>query len=127
MSSPLSRYRDNLIPSNNGEVVQSTATTAQEIDINYILDSIEFNNEREVEKPKPIISISDQTLLTAGNICCLTGSSKSGKSGILSAIQGGAMKMQGDVQFDTCGLTIEPNTEGKLLLHVDTEQSEYDY
>lgn len=96
-------------------------------EIERILSVIEFDYNREIAKPVPVISIQDQITLTAGNISTLTGQSKSGKTGILSAIQSGSMKLKGEPDFDTCGLTIAPNTNKELLLHVDTEQSAYDY
>lgn len=96
-------------------------------DIEKTLEAIEFDYSREIERPAAVITVQDQIISTAGNITTLTGQSKSGKSGVLSATMGGAMKMDGDVQFDTCGLTIASNTDKKLLLHADTEQSEYDY
>lgn len=84
-----------------------------------------FDAAREVIKPEPIISIEGNTISTAGNLTVFKGASKSGKSGILSGIIGGAISIPGNI-IDTCGIEVK-NSSGKLVLHVDTEQSQYDY
>lgn len=84
----------------------------------------DWNNP--VEEPPAIISIQGGTISTAGNITVLAGASKSGKSGVLNAIKAGTMAPKSLI-VDTLGIDVMRNEEGLALIHIDTEQSRYNF
>lgn len=82
-----------------------------------------FTSDVEVEQPVPVIAFNGCIISTRGNITTIAGQSKSGKTGVIGAILSGCL----DKEADTIGLNITTNDEGKGVVHIDTEQSEYDH
>lgn len=73
--------------------------------------------------PKPIFSICNESLATAGNIVAISGLQKSGKSSLSNIILSGAIR---DDIWD--GVPPELNVEkslGKAIIHIDTEQAKH--
>lgn len=91
------------------------------------LQEYRFSLGNPVEKPEAVISIEGHILATAGNIFTLVGQAKTGKSGVLSAIIAGTLALKGDTGIDLLGFTVKRNIEGKAVIHIDGEQSIYDY
>lgn len=89
------------------------------------VESFLFDVYKEIPIPEPVISIEGNTLATAGNLFTIVGQSKSGKTGVISGIIGGSMAIPG-LPIDTVGFNVKRN-EDKLILHVDTEQSNYNH
>ena len=73
----------------------------------------------------PLVTLDDQVISTAGNITVFSGASKSGKSAFVNWIVAGAISVDGIVKDPFPGLYIEPNVEGKAVVHIDTEQSKH--
>jgi hypothetical protein len=96
-----------------------------ESDLLTSLERLKFNSVNEVKPPEPILTIDGHTISTGGYITTFVGQSKAGKSGLISSMIGGAMAVNSF--YDSCGEYIKPNNEGKLLIHIDTEQNEYNH
>lgn len=122
--------------------VKSSATTGpREIDLDALAegagdetakDSLRatlkaraFNFAIVPPRPLPVIKFGDKTMLSPGNIANIQAPIKAGKSSVEAAMI--AAVMNGNRQGpDTLGFSAE-NTEGKALIHIDTEQSRYDH
>ena len=89
------------------------------------LENYVFKASNKVEVPEAILSIDGHIISTPGYITTIVGQSKSGKSGVTNSLIGGAMFSGED--YDGCGVSIKPNKENKLLLHIDTEQNSYNH
>lgn len=90
------------------------------------LKSLEADWNNPAKKPVPVVSVKGNIISTAGNITLYSGHSKVGKSGAITAIKAGSMPLTG-LKIDTLGFDVVPNTEGKLFLSIDTEQSWYNF
>lgn len=73
-------------------------------------------------EPVPIITIQQKTILTMGNYITISGKPKAGKSAFISAIMAGAIS-----GANTLGLNILLPQDKNNLIHLDTEQGEYEY
>lgn len=100
----------------------------QRLDTNEIIRELEkcrVYTGMTLTKPVPIIAIKGETISTAGNLTGIIGASKAGKSAIIQAGLAGCFNSEGK-ECDTLGLEVLPS-DGKLVLHFDTEQSIYDH
>ena len=83
---------------------------------------IDFDNPPPF--PEPLLTISDVTVGTPGNLVCITGSEGSGKTNFLGGIISGAIRL-GNFEVDTLGTQIRENVLEQAVLLYDTEQSEF--
>ncbi len=91
-----------------------------------ILNSCEINYENPPDKSKTVVSVNDVPLGTYDNLFCITGGEGTGKSNYVSAIIAGTLPTENmENPLDLLGLDVCPNTKNKVVLHYDTEQSEY--
>ena len=91
-----------------------------------ILNSCEINYENPPDKSKTVVSVNDVPLGTYDNLFCITGGEGTGKSNYVSAIISGTLLPENSEHApDLLGLDVCPNTKNKVVLHYDTEQSEY--
>jgi hypothetical protein len=91
-----------------------------------ILNSCEINYENPPDKSKTVVSVNDVPLGTYDNLFCITGGEGTGKSNYVSAIIAGTLPIENsEYVSDLLGLNVCPNTKNKVVLHYDTEQSEY--
>ena len=91
-----------------------------------ILNSCEINYENPPDKSKTVVSVNDVPLGTYDNLFCITGGEGTGKSNYVSAIIAGTLLPENSEHApDLLGLDVCPNTKNKVVLHYDTEQSEY--
>ncbi len=88
-----------------------------------MLKSFELDYTTPPPKVKPVISINDITIGSAGNLMAITGPEGTGKSNFLGAILAGTLDTTRS-GFDTLGTQILPNTENHAVLYYDTEQSD---
>jgi 5S rRNA maturation endonuclease (ribonuclease M5) len=89
------------------------------------LDRCAFDFDHQPKKPESVFKLCGQSIATAGNLVMVQGQIKVGKSAVLSAmIAGGICGDDGSV--DLLGLECK-SSEGKAIIHFDTEQSRYDY
>lgn len=84
-------------------------------------DSFRYRPGRVVSKPIPAIEIQGKCISSAGNITTILGQSKAGKSALIAAGIAGSLNSSGS-EIDTLGLNLTP-ANGKLVLHIDSEQS----
>ena len=90
------------------------------------LETLSFRFDQELTQPDPVISIDGATISSRRYITAITGHSKAGKTGAVTAIIAGTLAKPGDI-VETLGLQIKPNRDGLLTLHIDTEQSQYNH
>jgi hypothetical protein len=84
-----------------------------------------FNFDNSPPRPLPVFNLGAQVISTVGNLTNIQALPKAGKSAVLSAMI--AAVMNGNRQGpDTLGFAAE-NSEGKALVHFDTEQSAFDH
>lgn len=88
-------------------------------------EHLRITDETTIEVPVPIITIAGETIATEGNIITFSGASKSGKSGLLSIIIAGAISSTGQIIDPLELLSVLPNTQGKAVIHLDTEQARH--
>lgn len=78
------------------------------------------------EKPEPRFLINGVGISTPGNLTAIIAQAKAGKSSFLGSMIAAALCAGSDGKgCDTLGVTAAP-PDGKILLHIDTEQSPYD-
>ncbi len=91
-----------------------------------MLNSCEINYENPPDKSKTVVSVNNVPLGTYDNLFCITGGEGTGKSNYVSAmIAGTLLPENSEYMPDLLGLDVCPNTKDKVVLHYDTEQSEY--
>jgi hypothetical protein len=85
-----------------------------------------FDFSKPVPKPDDIISIDGNTISTPGNLTVLAGPSKGGKSGLMIGLIAGAIQTtQSDIDIEP--IRVKPNSNLKAIIHLDTEQSDYNH
>ena len=88
-------------------------------------ESYRITKEKFIQPTEAVISICDAPVAAAGNITPVTAEGKAGKTASTTAFLAGAISSDGKADgFDK--VSVIPNTEGKAIIHFDTEQSEYD-
>lgn len=91
-----------------------------------MLNSCEIDYNNPPDRSKTVVSVNDVPLGTYDNLFCITGGEGTGKSNYVSAIIAGTLPNEDpDYIPDLLGLDVCPNTQNKVVLHYDTEQSEY--
>lgn len=91
-----------------------------------MLNSCEIDYNNPPDRSKTVVSVNDVPLGTYDNLFCITGGEGTGKSNYVSAIIAGTLPNEDpDYISDLLGLDVCPNTQNKVVLHYDTEQSEY--
>lgn len=88
-----------------------------------MLNSCEIDYNNPPDRSKPVVSVNDVPLGAYDNLFCITGGEGTGKSNYVSAIIAGTLPSEH--KPDLLGLDVCPNTKNKVVLHYDTEQSEY--
>ncbi|MEI6078828.1 MAG: hypothetical protein WCS94_24855, partial [Verrucomicrobiota bacterium] len=84
-----------------------------------------FDFDKRPDKPVPIFQLCGHPLCTAGNIANIQALPKAGKSAVVESMI--AATVNGNRQGpDTLGFSAE-NPKGHALIHLDTEQSQYDH
>jgi hypothetical protein len=79
------------------------------------------DHNKPIEAPPVIIDIQGKTILTKGNYCTISGKPKAGKSAYIAGIIAGAITGKNMLGINT---RIDA---GKNIVHLDTEQGEYEY
>lgn len=91
-----------------------------------MLNSCEIDYNNPPDRSKTVVSVNDVPLGTYDNLFCITGGEGTGKSNYVSEIIAGTLPNEDpDYIPDLLGLDVCPNTQNKVVLHYDTEQSEY--
>lgn len=88
-----------------------------------MLNSCEIDYNNPPDRSKTVVSVNDVPLGAYDNLFCITGGEGTGKSNYVSAIIAGTLPSEH--KPDLFGLDVCPNTKNKVVLHYDTEQSEY--
>jgi archaellum biogenesis ATPase FlaH len=78
--------------------------------------------DKPIDKPEVIMNIQGNTILTKGNYCTISGKPKAGKSAFIAGILSGAITKNNSLGINTNLCTKKPN-----IVHLDTEQGEYEY
>lgn len=91
-----------------------------------MLNSCEIDYNNPPDRSKTVVSVNDVPLGTYDNLFCITGGEGTGKSNYVSAIIAGTLPIDNsECKPDLLGLDVYPNAKSKVVLHYDTEQSEY--
>jgi predicted transcriptional regulator/5S rRNA maturation endonuclease (ribonuclease M5) len=91
-----------------------------------MLNSCEIDYNNPPDRSQTVVSVNDVPLGTYDNLFCITGGEGTGKSNYVSAIIAGTLPNADPAHIpDLLGLDVCPNTQNKVVLHYDTEQSEY--
>lgn len=89
------------------------------------LDHRRFDYQNPPAKPRPLLMLGDSVISTPGNLTVLSAQVKAGKSAALGAMIAAAINPEADhalcLGFAGC------NTEGRAVIHFDTEQSRFDH
>ncbi len=93
--------------------------------LRQLVEDRRFDFARQLKKPEPRFLIQGKGVATPGNICNIIAQAKSGKSALIGAWLAAAMVAESGEQADTLGVSSVP-PRGRILLHIDTEQSLYD-
>jgi archaellum biogenesis ATPase FlaH len=86
------------------------------------LNSRIFDQSKKVDYPEPIINIQGKTILTAGNYITISGKPKAGKSAFISGIIAAAITKENKL-----GINVNMPINAPNLIHLDTEQGEFEY
>lgn len=87
-------------------------------------EHLRITDTTDIPPPIPIVTINNEIICTECNMTTISGSSKSGKSAFTGIILAGAISTTGRIdglQY----LEVKPNTEGKAVIHFDTEQARH--
>lgn len=87
-------------------------------------DHLRITDTTDIPKPIPVITINGEIISTECNMTTISGSSKSGKSAFTSIIIAGAISQTGIIDGLEY-LEVKPNSEGKAVIHFDTEQARH--
>lgn len=91
-----------------------------------MLNSCEIDYNNPPDRSKTVVSVNEVPLGTYDNLFCITGGEGTGKSNYVSAIIAGTLTTDNpERKPDLLGLDVCPNIKNKVVLHYDTEQSEY--
>ena len=91
-----------------------------------MLNSCEIDYNNPPDRSQTVVSVNDVPLGTYDNLFCITGGEGTGKSNYVSTIIAGTLPNEDSYHTpDLLGLDVCPNTQNKVVLHYDTEQSEY--
>lgn len=91
-----------------------------------MLNSCEIDYNNPPDRSKTVVSVNDVPLGTYDNLFCITGGEGTSKSNYVSAIIAGTLPNENTAhKRDLLGLDVCPNTKNKVVIHYDTEQSEY--
>lgn len=82
---------------------------------------IDFRNPPPIARM--IVSAGEVPLGTEGNLLCITGGEGTGKSNYVAALIAGSIRPE-NASIDTLGVDVAENTDNKVVLLYDTEQSE---
>jgi hypothetical protein len=88
-------------------------------------DNLLVTKEKDIPQPEPIVSIHGGSFAIAGNISSIGAAPKSAKTTIAVAMTAGAISETGDIDGFP-DIKVNPNTDRKAVLYIDTEQSEAD-
>lgn len=90
-----------------------------------LLEGRSFASSAEEPKPEAVFSAAHTTISTPGNLTALYAQAKTGKTAVVGAMLSSTMLPPGSVT-DCLGFA-GSNPEGHAVLHLDTEQSRYDW
>ncbi|MCO5286003.1 MAG: AAA family ATPase [Chitinophagaceae bacterium] len=82
---------------------------------------LRITDQTDVPDPVSVVTIAGQVMCTGGNLTTISGASKSGKSALTGVTIAGAIAPGDYDGFPD--LYIQPNSEGKAIIHIDTEQA----
>lgn len=88
-------------------------------------EHLRITAEKEYPNNEPLITWDGFGVASAGNLTGISAPSKAGKSAFAGVLLAGSISTNGIIDgFEN--INVEPNTEGKAVIHFDTEQSEID-
>lgn len=90
------------------------------------LEPYRITTETPIERTDPVITICGASFAKKKNLSAVSAPSKAGKTGVISAFIAGAIAPDG--VFDGFpDISVQPNNEGRAVIHIDTEQADEDH
>lgn len=87
-------------------------------------DFLRITDSTLIPYPIPILKINGDRVGTPDALTTISGQPKSGKSALIGILIAGAISTDGDID-GLAGVEVLPNTDGKAVIHFDTEQDRY--
>ncbi|MBP6023932.1 hypothetical protein [Ferruginibacter sp.] len=88
-------------------------------------DQWRITKEKNIPQPEPTITIGGAAIASPGNITGISAAAKAGKTAFTGVLLAGAISQTGDIDgFND--VEVIPNSQGRAVIHFDTEQSEAD-
>lgn len=88
-------------------------------------DHLRVTIEKDIPNPDPTITIGSGAIASPGNITILSAQAKAGKTALSGVFMAGAISKDGNIDGFS-EIKVQPNPEGKAVIHMDTEQAEDD-
>ncbi|MBK7099536.1 MAG: AAA family ATPase [Sphingobacteriales bacterium] len=88
-------------------------------------DHLRITAEKDYPNNVPVITWDGSGIAAAGNITAISAAPKVGKTAFSSVLLAGALSLSG-IYDGFNEIEVIPNTERKAVIHMDSEQSEYD-
>lgn len=125
---PLSSPGSTLPPATEGTEPQPAGTPAMSEDekILAMLAARAFDQAKPPPPTVPVYLLAGICVCTRGNLTAVTAQAKAGKTAFLGAFLAAGMWHPDSGEADTLGVS-GSNSEGKAVLHFDTEQSRDDF
>ena len=90
----------------------------------FNIEDYRITDSTYIPIPAPTITIAGETITTSEALTVISGASKSGKSALLSILIAGSIVQDG--YYDGIDdIYVKPNSEGKAVIHIDTEQARH--
>lgn len=110
-------------------LVESTAASIEHISSGNsalsLLEGRSYDPNNQAPKPTPVLTAKGTTICTPGNLTTFYAQSKVGKTATVGAAIASSM-VTPEQEIDCLGFH-SSNYEGYAVIHIDTEQSRYDY
>lgn len=84
-----------------------------------------ITTESNYPTPPPLIEINGESIATAGNIICVSGLQKAGKSSFTGIVLSGAIKQAFEILDGVPDAIKIMPANGKGIIHIDTEQAKH--
>lgn len=83
-----------------------------------------ITDSTDIPYQEPILKVNGDRVATPGAIVTISGQPKAGKSAVTGILIAGAISTDGDID-GLPGVEVLPNSEGKAVIHADTEQDRH--
>lgn len=86
---------------------------------------LRITDKTDIPTPEPVLKIAGEIIAVAEDIFTISGASKSGKTALECILIGASISDTGQVADGIDGVEVQPNTNRKAVIHLDTEQARH--